>query len=68
MHGRAIRTMTLMRPGIAGATEVVDATGCKVQVPDHVADVVPAEARAMLTFLAGPQARAVFVRRVFKVE
>jgi len=27
-----------------------------------------AEARALLTFLAGPQARAVFVRRGFKVE
>ena len=26
------------------------------------------EARALLTFLAGPQARAVFVQRGFKVE
>jgi molybdate transport system substrate-binding protein len=26
------------------------------------------EARALMTFLAGPQARAIFVRRGFKVE
>jgi iron complex transport system substrate-binding protein len=42
MHGRVILAMLMLCSRLAVAAEVVDATGRTVQVPDHIAHIVPA--------------------------
>lgn len=42
MRGRVVLVLAMMWSGAAVAAEVVDATGRTVEVPDHIAHVIPA--------------------------